>query len=85
MTHLRAGWQAIRRALIAVGLVMGTINISILLSVVYLLFMPWMRLGFWLTKRDLLGTRRHARGGSTWVELEGSARAPTLEDFQNQF
>jgi hypothetical protein len=85
MRWLAAIWSHVRRALIALGTVMGAVNTAVLLTAVYLVFVPLIRLGFAVTRRDVLGHRRHARRGSTWVVLEGSARAPTLRDLEDQF
>ena len=85
LARLRAAWEPVRRALVAVGTVLGTVNTAILLGIVYLTLVPWIRLGLWIRGRDVLGTRRHERGESSWVPLDGAARAPTLEDLENQF
>ena len=85
MTGLRRAFQALRRGLIALGLLLGTINMAILLSIVYLTFIPWIRLGYWISGKDPLGRKLFAKKASTWVALDGAARAPTAEDLEHLF
>ncbi len=75
----------VRPALMAVGHVLGRVNTAILLTVVYVVFMPLIRLGFALGRRDILERRAFRTGASTWHTLDERTGSPTLDELQQPF
>ena len=79
-------WTAIRTCLLAVGRVVGTINTFIVLTVVYLLLFPWMRLWWLITRQDPMGyaLARSQKVESAWSEPDTPAE-PTQEEMERLF
>jgi hypothetical protein len=69
-----------------VGHVLGTINTAILLTVVYLLMFPWIKLWWLVSRSDPMGARLYRRGrdGSSWSPPD-TPGSPNRSELENLF
>lgn len=66
-----------------VGLVLGTINTFILLTVVYIVMLPFLRVYWALRGSDVL-YKRQFQAESAWMPIEGATK-PNADDLSHQF
>ncbi len=79
-------WTTIRTGLMRAGHVLGSINNFILLSLVYLLLFPWLRIWWLISRSDPLGYDKFKlpKNDSAWSEPDTPA-APSHEDMEHLF